>query len=353
MSGLRLEAARKSFGSVRALDGVSLSAEAGEFVVLLGPSGSGKTTLLRALAGLEGLDEGRIWLGERLVEDASAGLRLPPEARGLGMVFQEYALWPHLSALENVALPLRERRVADWRARALEALEGVGLGGHTTRFAFELSGGQQQRVALARALAGRPAVLLFDEPLSNLDAQLRDELRLEIARLTRAHGITGVYITHDQSEAFFLADRLGVMSQGKLVQFDRPERVYETPATYFVAQFTGALGGLKAEVSGSELRFGNLHLPLSADPTRPQGRVRVALRPEGLTVYREPQPNSLEVALLHCAYSGSHYQVWLGLPDGQRLLAHTEERLVNLERVWVTLDPARVLVFNWDVGAVS
>ncbi len=355
MSGIRLEGAWKRFGGVQALAGVDLRVEPGEFVVLLGPSGSGKTTLLRALAGLEPLDQGQVWLGERLVEDAKTGLRLPPEGRGLGMVFQEYALWPHLSVLENVALPLRERRILDWKPRALEVLESVSLDQLTTRFPFELSGGQQQRVALARALAARPQVLLFDEPLSNLDAQLRDELRLEIARLTRTHEISAVYITHDQSEAFFLADRLGVMCNGQLVQFDLPERVYAAPATPFVAHFTGALGNLEAQLHGLDLRFLGLQLALPASdpsPSYPQGRVRVSLRPEALRVHRSPQAQSLEVSLLHCAYSGGHYQCWLGLPDGERLLAHSNERLSKLGQVWLTFDAARLLIFNSDPKGV-
>jgi ABC-type Fe3+/spermidine/putrescine transport system ATPase subunit len=342
--GIRLEGAQKRFGAVQALAGVDLRVKPGEFVVLLGPSGSGKTTLLRALAGLEPLDAGRIYLGETLVEDANTRLRLPPEARGLGMVFQEYALWPHLSALENISLPLRERKIPEWKARAQDALENVGLTAKAARFPYELSGGQQQRVALARALAARPEVLLFDEPLSNLDAQLRDELRLEIARLTRAHGITAVYITHDQSEAFFLADRLGVMCNGQLVQFDLPENIYAAPATRFVAQFTGALGNLEATVRGSSLSCGSISLELPGSQ-HAQGTVRLALRPEAIKVHRTAQSQSLEVTLLHCAYSGGHYQCWLELPGGERLLAHSDERLPNLERVWVTFDPTRLLIF--------
>ena len=316
---------------------------------LLGPSGSGKTTLLRALAGLEPLDAGRIWLGETLVEDAGVGLRQPPEDRRLGMVFQEYVLWPHLSVFENVALPLREQRLAEWKVRTHEVLEQVGLSRHLPRFPFELSGGQQQRVALARALAGRPEVLLFDEPLSNLDAQLRDELRLEIAQLTREHGITSVYITHDQAEAFFLADQLGVMSAGRLVQLAPPEQVYVHPATPFVAQFTGALGHLYAEIRGSVLYCGPLELDLIRTHL-PQGPVRIAVRPEALSVHQMPQPQSLKAALLHCAYSGGHFQTWLSLPGGERLLAHSRTRLPESQPLWVTFDPALVLVFPDSVN---
>ena len=339
--GIQVEGASKRFGAVQALAEVGLSAGAGEFVVLLGPSGSGKTTLLRAVAGLEPLDAGRIWLGDRLAEEAGR-VRLPPEARGLGMVFQEYALWPHLSALENVALPLRERGERDWKRRAGEALEVVGLEGLGPRFPYELSGGQQQRVALARAIAARPAVLLFDEPLSNLDAQLREELRLEIARLTRAHGITALYITHDQSEAFFLADRLGVMRAGRLLQFDRPEVVYRRPAHPFVARFTGAQGGLEARHDGQNLHLGGLVLPHRADFA---GRVRVWLRPEALRPLTEPDPAALCAVVRHCAYQGYRYHLWLGLEGGTVVQAPSERRLGVGERVWLRPDPQHLHVF--------
>jgi iron(III) transport system ATP-binding protein len=344
VSSLRINGACKRFGSTQALSDVTLDIASGEFVVLLGPSGSGKTTLLRTLAGLEPLDAGQIWLGNTLIEDPAQGVRTAPERRGLGMVFQEYALWPHLSVLENVALPLRERRTADWKKRAQDSLDSVGLTTQANRFPFELSGGQQQRVALARALSGRPDVLLFDEPLSNLDAQLRDELRLEIARLTRAHGITAVYITHDQSEAFFLADRLGVMNKGGLVQFGLPEQIYREPASQFVAQFTGALGSLKATVTGSVLTCGEVEIELPG-PHPVQGQVRLALRPEGLTVERAHAAGLLEATVVHCAYSGSHYQCWLRLQGEQQVLVHVTERLPSFERVWVRLDPVHLFVF--------
>ncbi|GHF61715.1 ABC-type Fe3+/spermidine/putrescine transport system ATPase subunit [Deinococcus metalli] len=344
MSGLIIEVASRRFGSVQALDTVSLYVQAGEFVVLLGPSGSGKTTLLRALAGLETLDAGRITLGGRVVEDASRGLRVPPEERRLGMVFQEYALWPHLSALENVALPLREARHRDWRERARRTLERVGLDAHAARFPFELSGGQQQRVALARALAGEPEVLLFDEPLSNLDAQLRDELRLEIAQLTREGGVTAVYITHDQAEAFFLADRLGVMRAGQLVQFAPPEEVYAAPATLFVAGFTGAAGQVSGVVDGGAVRCGTVSVTLPA-PARLQGPVRLALRPDALILHDTPQPNAFTARPVHCAYVGGFFQVWLTLDSGERVLAHCPHRVPDGTVVWITLDPQRTLVY--------
>ncbi len=247
-----LTGAGKRYGAVRALAEVNLEVEAGRFLVLLGPSGSGKTTLVRALAGIERLDEGELRIGDRLV--SGAGKHVPPEQRDLAMVFQDYALWPHLTALGNVGYALRRRKLAadQAKARSLEALERVGLVGLAERYPHELSGGQQQRVALARAIVARPGLLLFDEPLSNLDTDLRERLRVEISTLTRQSSATAVYITHDQAEAFALADVIGVLDQGRLVQLADPETLYLKPATPFVARFTGLSGELTGTVVGRE-----------------------------------------------------------------------------------------------------
>ena len=247
---VRLVGAGKRYGGVRALAEVDLEVEAGRFLVLLGPSGSGKTTLVRALAGIERLDEGEIHVGERQVSGPDR--HVPPERRDLAMVFQDYALWPHLSAVGNVGYALRRRHLApdQSRARALDALDRVGLSGLAARYPHELSGGQQQRVALARAIVAQPGLLLFDEPLSNLDTDLRERLRVEIATLTRQCGATAVYITHDQAEAFALADVIGVLDQGRLVQLADPETLYLKPATPFVARFTGLSGELEGTVIG-------------------------------------------------------------------------------------------------------
>ena len=247
---VRLAGAGKRYSGVRALADVDLEVEAGRFLVLLGPSGSGKTTLVRALAGIERLDEGEIHIGERQVSGPDR--HVPPERRDLAMVFQDYALWPHLSAVGNVGYALRRRHLApdQSRTRALDALDRVGLSGLAARYPHELSGGQQQRVALARAIVAQPGLLLFDEPLSNLDTDLRERLRVEIATLTRQCGATAVYITHDQSEAFALADVIGVLDQGRLVQLADPETLYLKPATPFVARFTGLSGELEGTVIG-------------------------------------------------------------------------------------------------------
>ncbi|HUZ81150.1 MAG TPA: ABC transporter ATP-binding protein [Gaiellaceae bacterium] len=226
-------------GGNQALDGVSLDVPPGCFFVLLGPSGSGKTTLLRCLAGIERISSGRIAIGDRLVADNR--YHLPSERRELSMVFQDYALWPHLNARDNVAFALRRRRRPrpERQAEAVKTLELVGLGSLTLRYPNELSGGEQQRVALARALVAKTGLVLCDEPLSNLDADLRERMRVEIAMRVRDIGATTIYITHDQAEAFALADQLGVLEHGKLVQLGTPEQIYRDPATAFVARFTG------------------------------------------------------------------------------------------------------------------
>ncbi len=235
-------------GGSRALDEVSIVIEPGTFLVLLGPSGSGKTTLLRSVAGIERATSGTITIGELMV--AGDHLHLPPERRDLSMVFQDYALWPHLVARDNVAFALRRRNIRGERARELASsmLERVGLGHLGERYPNELSGGEQQRVALARALVADTGLVLCDEPLSNLDADLRERMRLEIASLVREAGATAIYITHDQAEAFALADVVGVLEHGQLVQIAPPEQIYSSPVSPFVARFTGLAGELAVAV---------------------------------------------------------------------------------------------------------
>ena len=242
--------ASKYFGTKAALSGVHLHVEPGTFLVLLGPSGSGKTTLLRCIAGIERLSQGTVFIGGRQV--AGAGTHLPPERRRLAMVFQDYALWPHMSALKNVMFPLRQLHLPgpEVRRRAYEMLERVELGHLAGRYPNELSGGEQQRVALARALVGGNGLVLFDEPLSNLDADMREQLRLTISTLARDSGATSLYITHDQTEAFSLADKVGVLRHGRLVQIGSPEDLYRQPASPFVARFTGICTEVPVTLAG-------------------------------------------------------------------------------------------------------
>jgi ABC-type Fe3+/spermidine/putrescine transport system ATPase subunit len=240
-------------GGNQALREVSLEVEPGTFLVLLGPSGSGKTTLLRALAGIERITSGRITIGAAVVADGRA--HVPPDRRDLSMVFQDYALWPHLTVRDNVAFALRRHRLTRARSRELAGamLERVGLAALAGRYPNELSGGEQQRVALARALVADTGLVLCDEPLSNLDADLRERMRVEISSLVREAGATTLYITHDQAEAFALADRVGVLERGRLVQTGSPEEIYTRPASPFVARFTGLSGEFPVQIRDTSM----------------------------------------------------------------------------------------------------
>jgi iron(III) transport system ATP-binding protein len=235
----QLQALTKRYGTRTAVDNVSFDIAEGEFVVLLGPSGCGKTTTLRLIAGLSSPDAGRILLGGHTVSDAGSGVFQRPERRGIGMVFQSYAIWPHLNVFENVAYPLRVRKRirAEIGEKVEKVLALVGLSGEALRSAAQLSGGQMQRVALARALVFDPTLLLFDEPLSNLDLKLRERLRLELKALQRRTGLTSIYVTHDQAEAVELADRIIVMENGCVVQVGAPRELYRRPLSRFVAEF--------------------------------------------------------------------------------------------------------------------
>ena len=247
---LVLEGVSKRFGDVQALAPLDLEISQGQFVGVLGPSGCGKTTLLRCLAGLEQPDTGRIRFGDRTVVDVEARVQEPPQRRGLGMVFQDLALWPHLTVFENVAYTLRARKdTTDLEDRVHDALAKVQLPIHADRYPHQLSGGQQQRVAFARAVVDRPPVLLMDEPLSALDAALRVDLRAELTALTRSLGLTAVYVTHDQHEAMSMADRILVMQDGFVRQDGAPETVYQRPTSRFVAGFIGRLNSLDRPLS--------------------------------------------------------------------------------------------------------
>ena len=281
-------------GPVRAVQSMDLEVNDGEFTVLLGPSGCGKTTTLRCVAGLERPDRGSIEIAGEVVDSAENGNYVPPERRNIGMVFQSYAVWPHLNVYENVALPLAEgrRRIpkAQVRERVMEALRLVRLEGLDTRPVPDLSGGQQQRVALARAVVTRPKVLLMDEPLSNLDARLREQMRIELKKITMAIGVTTLYVTHDQAEALSLGDRVCVMNEGEILQVGSPEEVYSHPPNLFVAQFVGDMNFIKGKVTGSaevDLRLGTLRCAVPSN-CQVGSTVTLAIRPEHLSLLRGP-----------------------------------------------------------------
>ena len=291
--GVRLEGVSKIYldpktnKPFKAVDSINLNIQPGEFVTLLGPSGCGKTTTLRMIAGFESPDEGEIYLGDEAINE------LTPNKRDTAMVFQSYALFPHMNIFDNVAYGLKLRHVpkAEIRTKVFDMLKLVGLEGMENRFTNQLSGGQQQRVALARALIVEPGVLLFDEPLSNLDAKLRVYMRTEIRRIQQQFGITAVYVTHDQSEAMSISDQIIIMNKGVIAQMGTPQEIYYSPASEFVADFIGEANFLKVKVDGVEGDVVNVNLNGVRFPVkRPAGAVAkgeehtLMLRPEGVRV---------------------------------------------------------------------
>jgi putative spermidine/putrescine transport system ATP-binding protein len=308
---VRLEGLRRTYGSVVALDGFDLTMAPGELVALLGPSGCGKTTTLRLLAGLEDADAGRV------VVAGTEITRVPANKRDMGMVFQAYSLFPHLTVRENVAFGLRLRGMdkAERDARALEMLELVGLSSQADRYAHQISGGQQQRVALARALAIRPQVLLLDEPLSALDAKVRSQLRDEIRRIQLDVGITTLFVTHDQEEALAIADRVGVMKEGRLEQLGPPTDVYARPATSFVAEFVGLTNRIPGDVGDGRVTVRGVTLPL-ADPTTPNGKVAALVRPEAVTLSASSEGSGLLVGtVIATTFLGATSRITVDLGD--------------------------------------
>jgi len=278
---LKIQNVSKKFGTVRALDDFSLTVAVGELVALLGPSGCGKTTALRIVAGLERQDSGQVFVGER---DFSS---VPAHKRNMGMVFQAYSLFPNLSVEENVAFGLQMRKVgkSERRVKAGNLLELVGLESQAKRFTYQLSGGQQQRVALARALAFEPEILLLDEPLSALDAQVRVNLREEIRRLQLSLGTTTLFVTHDQEEALAISDRVGVMNRGKLEQVDTPDALYNAPTSQFVASFIGTMNKIPTRLTNGAVElFGKVLKASSKEVT--SSEVIALVRPEAIKVAR-------------------------------------------------------------------
>jgi iron(III) transport system ATP-binding protein len=360
-SDLVIEDLVKTFpGGVQAVDHVSLRIREGQFVTLLGPSGCGKTTTLNCIAGLEQPDGGRITVGRMVLTDVGRGVLLPPERRDLGMVFQSYALWPHMTVYDNLAFGLRLRRVpaSEIRQRIRETLELVGLAGLERRYPFELSGGQQQRVALARAVVVQPRVLLLDEPLSNLDAKVREAARFWLREFQQRLGITAVYVTHDQAEALAISDQVAVMAQGRLLQYAPPTEVYERPASRFVAEFIGQtsfLQGTVVERSPAALRVTlegggpTLTSTLVESPVQRGERVVVAVRAERvelLTSAPEGETNLLPATLRSGIYLGASYEYLLSTPWGEvRALSRTP---VPGPSVLIRLPPTSLVVLADD-----
>ena len=344
----------KTFKKTVAVNRINLSVQTGELLTLLGPSGCGKTTTLRCIAGLERPEDGEIVIdGQPML---SRGF-VPPSKRGIGMVFQNYAVWPHLKVFNNVAygLKLEKQPREEIRKRTMQVLEMVGLGGMEERYPGQLSGGQQQRVALARAMVRNPKVLLLDEPLSNLDAKLREKMRFEIKSLARRMGITSVYVTHDQSEAMVISDRIAVMKDGNVIQVDTPEQIYAHPADRFVADFIGTMNFIAAQVTQKPSADGVVKLRTAfcdallcrgPDQKIAEGdQVFAAIRPEDVEVFSEApveKPNVYPGTIAHRAYLGNFLYFFVDI-NGEMVRVQVPHYLPQDEgeSVFVHLEPQK------------
>ena len=356
MAGLSIESAAKSFGDVKVLDCVSLKLEEGEFCVIVGESGCGKSTLLRAIAGLEQLDSGTIFIGDRRVD------QLPPAERGIAMVFQSYALYPHLTVYDNLAFALRlaKRPKAEIEESVGRASSILGLDDYLARKPAALSGGQRQRVAIGRAIVRQPDIFLFDEPLSNLDAGLRNKMRFEFAALHRQLGTTTVYVTHDQVEAMTLADRIAVMRGGKIEQIGTPNELYEHPANLFVAGFIGSpqMNFLDGQVSdGGTLRLvSGEQIPLPPSAASIIGEtVTVGVRPEHWRPTGEDTGIALRAEFIERL--GSSVNIHLRRPgtEGAAVIWHHVEpaRIGDGESIRLLPDPMHIHVFDQGGQAIA
>jgi iron(III) transport system ATP-binding protein len=356
MSKLVLRNVSRKFGDFAAVDNLNLTLEEGELVSLLGPSGCGKTTTLRMIAGFMNPTDGTIEVDGKVVSSASSSL--PPERRNMSMIFQSYAIWPNMTVAENVGFGLKIRKVnaSEIRRRVDEILEVVKLGALRDRYPAELSGGQQQRVSLARSIVVKPAVLLLDEPLSNLDANLREEMRFEIRRLHDEFNITMVYVTHDQAEAMVTSDRIAVMNKGRIEQIDRPYELYCRPKTAFVAGFIGRTNFMEGRRLGEQVDFGGFSVPSStlAGKGTLAERIKVSVRPQSIHLHRSPPSRAddrfcVAARIEQRAYLGESwdYQVQLpGQPEALRVTARPQEVFDVHENVYAEIDASQVTIIE-------
>ena len=348
MSDLVIDRVKKRLGANQILKGVSLTVPRGDIVALLGQSGSGKTTLLRCVAGLEVPEEGRIALGDKVLLDAGRGIALAPEKRGLALVFQSYALWPHRTIFDNVAygLKLRGLGAAEIEKRAIQIMTRLGLAELRDRFPHQLSGGQQQRVALARAIVYEPPVLLLDEPLSNLDAKLREDARAWLRQIIKQAGMSALYVTHDQAEAMAVCDRIMLLHQGEAAQTGAPDALYNSPASAFVADFMGSNNALNGRVAAvidglAVIEGADWRLRGMAMGAAPRGEAMI--RVERTRISPVPRENCLEMTLDSSLYLGERWELRL-TRDALAVRAWGPTRLVP-GKYWVEFPPADLWVF--------
>ncbi|NNN20121.1 MAG: ABC transporter ATP-binding protein [Acidimicrobiaceae bacterium] len=345
------------------IDGVSFEVEQGELFTLLGPSGCGKTTTLRSIAGLERPNSGSVRLRDQVLFDSESGINIPVNRRGISMVFQSYAIWPHMTVYKNVAfpfevLPRKTRPTAKViKDRVEQILETVGLLPYVNHSATQLSGGQQQRLALARALVTQPPVILLDEPLSNLDAKLRENMRMELKRLQRETGVTAIYVTHDQSEALSLSSRIAIMESGKIVQLGTPREIYDSPSSEYVADFLGGANFLEGMVTGYlgdeilvDTGIGVIHA--AGQPKRGNGtRVVVCLRPEHMQVSTlvpaERPVNGFEGKLSATAFLGDRIDHVIRTGESElRIRSDASVRIRRADDVFIWVEPSDVIILD-------
>ncbi|MCJ7624426.1 MAG: ABC transporter ATP-binding protein [Anaerolineaceae bacterium] len=344
----------KRFGSVVAVDNISLTVEPGSFLTLLGPSGCGKTTLLRCIAGLEEPDGGEIYINDNLVFSYEQGISLPPGKRDVGLVFQNYALWPHMKVDKNIsfALEIQKMEKAERDERVKEALAEVQMEGYEDRYPREMSGGQQQRIALARMLAYRPQVFLMDEPLSNLDARLRMDMRAEIKRLHHVAGATTIYVTHDQVEALTMSSYIAVMKEGVLQQLDTPDAVYHYPANLFTADFIGnpKINLLDAMVEGKgSVNVGKFKLDVNTHFA--SGAVVVAVRPEDIAISIDPVPGAVEFSAYSVLPSGADTTILAHLGEIEITVKESGTSKINLDdKIWLKFNPDTLNLYDKETG---
>lgn len=362
MPGVVVKNVSKMFDKFTAVDHITFEVRDGEMMTLLGPSGCGKTTTLRMIAGLEKQNGGEIWIGDTCVSSMERNIWVPPEKRGMGMVFQSYAVWPHMTVADNVAFPLKVRKTprAVVKEKVSKTLDLVGLGGLGNRPATLLSGGQQQRVALARALVFEPKVLLLDEPLSNLDAKLRELMRVELKALQRRVGITAIFVTHDQAEAMVLSDRLAVMNKGKIEQLATPIEVYEKPSSKFVVDFIGRVNFLFARVTDvfqdrctvQVTKAGGLKIDCTPQEKLNKGDEAIlAIRPQEVKVLTGGAPlqkaNAWKGTIKHSSYMGDHMEYILTVGNEDIYITTGPEiRLSAGDQVVIEIDPTFLKVWK-------